>query len=880
MMECNVCRRIWVKMLREGTKYPVFSAKIGGFLFYKTNLKKQHVPSPISQTDRKRAGETNFSIFTPQSNPFICQKQTMTLTLTLPLYSFRRLRDTRISLNISPLMRQITLLLLILGSCAGITTAQNATLRGSIQEAKTNEALIGATVRAGKTATIADADGAFSLSLAPGSYELSISYTGYSGKTIPIRLAAGETRVLDIRLENADNLLQTATVTAGKFEKALGQVTVSMDIIQPKLIENTNSTSIDEVLVKVPGLTIIDGQASIRGGAGFSYGAGTRVLILVDDVPALQPDAGLPNWDDFPVENIAQIEVLKGAASALYGSSAMNGIINIRTGFAKDKPETEAAVFGKTWNNPRDLGKKWWGSDTSGIIQPVETGFSFVHREKFNRLDFVIGAYSLYRDSYNRDTYSRYGRITPNLRFRANDRLTFGLNTNFNVGRSGSFFIWGDGDSLALQAGAGSASFTIGRLRFNIDPSVQYFDKAGNRHKILSRYYYIHNNNSDNQSNDSRLYYGEYQFQRSMPRIGLVTTMGVVGMYNTVDADLYSNASYTTRNLAGYIQADYQPIERLNISGGLRYEQNGQQSPDSIFLRTELLGVIPDGISKEAKPVFRLGANFRAAEATYFRASWGQGYRYPTIAEKFINTNFGVGNSVAPNPSLISETGWTAEIGVKQGFKLGTWQGYVDLTGFVSEYQKMMEFVLDSVYFDFNTSPPSLAARFQSQNTGDTRITGWEISVVGQGKLGPGTLSLLTGFTSTNPQYKEFNDSLRINVYRASSTENILKYRFRNTFKIDAEYTLKRFSLGFSTQFNSHMESIDAIFEFGLPGVMDYRAANNNGFTVVDLRASYKITNSIRISALCGNLLNEEYTLRPALVEAPRNYTLRLDWKI
>ncbi|MFN0035491.1 MAG: TonB-dependent receptor [Saprospiraceae bacterium] len=771
-------------------------------------------------------------------------------------------------------------LFLLLLSISQNASAQNATLRGKVTDALTGEALLGATVRTGGTGTSADAGGGFSLSLAPGSHEVSISYIGYTPKTLTLRLAAGETRDLQVKLDNADNLLQTATVTAGKFEKPLGEVTVSLDVLKPQLIESTNTTSVDEVLIKVPGLSIVDGQASIRGGAGFSYGAGTRVLLLVDDVPALQPDAGLPNWDDFPVENISQIEVLKGAASALYGSSAMNGIINIRTGYAKDKPETEVAVFGKTWGDPHDKGKKWWGADSSGITQPVETGFSFVHRRKHKRLDFVLGAYSLYRDSYNRDTYSRYGRVTPNVRYRVNDRLSLGLNTNFNFGRSGSFFIWGGDSTLAHQAGTGSASYTKGRLRFNIDPSLQYFDKSGNRHKILSRYFYIHNNNSGNQSNDSRLYYGEYQFQRSMERIGLVTTLGVVGMYHTVDAEIYSNASYRARNLAGYLQADYKPFDRLNLSAGLRYEQNVQHSPDSIFLRTELLGVIPDGVTKEAKPVYRFGANFQIAQATYLRASWGQGYRYPTIAEKFVSTGFGVGNSVAPNPNLVSETGWTAELGLKQGFRLGSWQGYMDLTGFVSEYQKMMEFVLDSIYFDFNVSPPAIAARFQSQNTGDTRVTGWEVSLLGQGKLGAGTLSLLTGFTHTNPQYKEFSDSLRLNVYKASDTTNVLKYRFKNTFKFDAEYSLARLAFGASVQFNSHMQSIDAIFEYGLPGVHNFRETHNDGSTVVDFRASYKLTKALKISALCGNLLNEEYTVRPALLEAPRHYTLRLDWKI
>jgi outer membrane receptor protein involved in Fe transport len=771
--------------------------------------------------------------------------------------------------------------------------AQNATLRGRVTDALNGEALTGATVRTGATGASTDADGAFSLSIAAGSHEISISYIGYTAKSLTVRLAAGETRDLEIKLDNADNLLQTATVTAGKFEKPLGEVTVSMDVIKPKLIENTNSTSVDEVLVKVPGLSIVDGQASIRGGAGFSYGAGTRVLILVDDVPALQPDAGLPNWDDFPVENISQLEVLKGAASALYGSSAMNGIINIRTGYAKDQPETEVAVFGKTWGDPKDGAKKWWGTDSSGIAQPVESGFSFVHRRKQNRLDFVLGAYGLYRDSYNRETYSRYGRVPPNLRYRVNDRLTLGLNTNFNFGRSGSFFIWGNDSTMAYQPGAGSASYTRGRLRFNIDPSLQYFDKNGNRHKILSRYFYIHNNNSGNQSNDSRLYYGEYQFQRPMERIGLVTTMGVVGMYNTVDAEIYSNASYRARNLAGYVQADYKPFKRLNLSAGLRYEQNVQHSPDSIFLRSELLGVIQDGVTKEAKPVYRFGANFQVAQATYLRASWGQGYRYPTIAEKFVSTDFGVGNSVAPNPSLVSETGWTAELGLKQGFRLGGWQGYVDVTGFVSEYQNMMEFVLDTLLFAVGPNGLKTEARFRSENSGDTRVTGYEISLLGQGKLGPGTLSIITGFTSITPRYKVFDKNDPNLNYGSSDTTNVLKYRFNQTFKADAEYGLGRFSVGISVQYNSFMKAIDELFEAKIKGlqlpdvlapvefvaVREFRETHK-GSTVVDLRASYKLNKSIRISALCGNLLNEEYAIRPALLDAPRNYTIRLDWKI
>lgn len=762
--------------------------------------------------------------------------------------------------------------------------SQNATLQGTVTDIRTGEKLPGVTVRVGGGGAATDTEGYYSLSLEPGAYTVVFSFVGYESKTQDIRLSVGQTLELNATLGDADNLLQTATVTSGKFEKPLGEVTVSLEVLKPRLLENTNATSVDEVLTKVPGVSMIDGQASIRGGAGFSYGAGTRVLLLVDDIPALQVDAGYPNWDDFPVENIAQIEVLKGAASALYGSSAMNGIINIRTGFAKDKPETETAYFARTWGDPKDESKKWWGNDTSGVAQPFETGLSFVHRRKAGKMDVVLGAYGLIRDSYNKDTYSRYGRITPNFRYRVNDRLTFGLNSSFNFGRSGSFFIWGNDSTRAYQPGLNSASKSLGRFRYNIDPSVQYFDRAGNRHKFLSRFYSVHNNNSGNQSNNSKMLYGEYQIQRQVKT--LVATAGLVGIYTNVDADLYGGGIYSNRNLAGYFQADYKAFNRLNLSAGVRYEHNRLSSPDTTQLDGGAIYVIPGGVTKEAKPVFRLGANYQAGKATYFRASWGQGYRYPTIAEKFINTSFSGSNSVAPNPGLVSETGWSAELALKQGFRLGSWQGYVDLAAFVQEYEQMMEFVFSKIQV---VPGQGLGALFQSQNQGNTRVEGGEVSILGQGKIGPGNLLLIAGYTFIDPKYKTWNRdagyvpaSGEISRYWGSSDtmENVLKYRFKHVVKWDSEYQFGGTALGVSVQYNSNMDAIDRIFEFFLPGVENFRKTHNKGFSLIDVRASQKIGKHLKISALCSNLLNEEYSYRPALLEAPRNFTLRLDWKI
>ena len=106
-----------------------------------------------------------------------------------------------------------------------------------------------------------------------------------------------------------------------------------MEVMKPSLIENKNTTNIETAIDQVPGVNITDGQANIRGGSGWSYGAGTRVLVMVDDMPLISGDAGQAQWSLIATENINQVEIIKGASSALYGSSALNGVINIRTAF-------------------------------------------------------------------------------------------------------------------------------------------------------------------------------------------------------------------------------------------------------------------------------------------------------------------------------------------------------------------------------------------------------------------------------------------------------------------------------------------------------------------------------------------------------------------
>jgi iron complex outermembrane receptor protein len=789
----------------------------------------------------------------------------------------------------------INAITLLIGFCffSATALAQQATLSGIITEAKTNSPLIAASVATGSTGTISELNGAYRLSLDPGAYEITFSYVGYETKTEKVTLAAGECRTLDVSLAETSNILQTATVTSGKFEKALAEVTVSIDVIKPQLLESTNQTSLDGLLEKVPGVTFVGDQANIRGGSGFSYGAGSRVLLLVDDIPILQADAGFPQWEDVPLENVEQVEVVKGAASALYGSSALNGIINVRTAYAKSKPETKISPYFTWFMSPKNKNAKWWGDGLDDLR--YTTGGFISHKRKIGKLDLVAGGSYYRNNSVRQENFSRRGRWNISGRYRITDRLSVGVNTNFNKSKGGSYFYWAGLDSLLYRPTVSTVS-SSNNLRFNIDPYLTWFDGSNNRHRLQGRFYSIKNTTGTDeadQSNRSDLYYGEYQFQRRMERIGLVATAGLVYTGTAVRAPLYGDTTFTSRNFAGYLQMEKQAWKRLNLSAGFRFEHNTVLTPEVIDFQRIVNGspisfidTVPGGKIEESRPVFRFGASYAVTPTTFVRASWGQGYRFPTIAEKFIFTSFG-GFPINPNLNLNSETGWSAELGLRKGFRISRFSAFLDLAGFISEYQDMMEFTFDPVSFGF-----------QSQNVGDTRIKGFEASITGRGEFFGLETTLLTGYTYIDPKFKTFGLDLPKdsegyrNAVNSSvcndpadpnreNCRNVLKYRNRHTFKLDLETTYKKkVSLGIAAIYSSFMENIDAIFEapFVVPGLYTFRKTHDNGDIDWSLRTAYRFSEKAKASLLINNLFNREYSTRPGLLESPRHVTVRMDF--
>ena len=781
-------------------------------------------------------------------------------------------------------------------------------LKGIIFEKGNKDPLIGATIQLKSDlskGTVSDIDGRFVLSMDTGKHVFICSFLGLQSDTFSVHIYENQISNKEIYLKQDGKTLETVVVSSGKFEQKLEELTVSMEVLRPNLIENKNTTSIETALEQVPGLTIIDNDPQIRGGSGFTFGVGSRVAVVVDGVPLLSGDAGRPEWSYIPVENIEQIEIIKGASSVLYGSSALNGVINIRTAYPRSKPKTSINYSVGHYSAPASPSQNWYGKSLPGLMN-----LNLFHSRIINQnLDFTIGGNFNIDQGYigppppapyipsdikqaflvadtiytftNDDMLRKRGRMNINLRYRSKkiEGLNYGINSNVMFNKTNMVFAWFD-DSLGLYKGYPGAVFLQNQTLFNLDPFVKYTSKSGLSHSLQTRVFHSDNVITSNQSNKGTMYFGEYQMQRKFKSIGMTFTGGVVGNISYSTSKLYASSGTPNNkivNASGYMQLDKKFWHVLNLSGGIRYEYFKMNNMQSVLA-----------------PIYRAGANLQITRGTFIRTSYGQGYRYPTITERYITTKAGM-FGVFPNPDLKPETSKSFEIGLKQGYKIGNCLGYLDIAGFYQQYKNTIEYL-------FGVWDPEIAlVGFKFLNTGNTRVRGIDVSLAAatpetNKKFG---VFALIGYTYIEPislspdsvyaRDKSLGGFGQDLTYKSSSldtTDNILKYRFKHMFKSDVEFRIYKFSVGFSYRYYSKMQNIDRAFQDveiltdnAFPYInkikgIDFWKANKH-INVVDCRLSYKLNERHKLSFICSNLLNKAYSLRPLKIEAPRTTSVQ-----
>jgi outer membrane receptor protein involved in Fe transport len=795
-------------------------------------------------------------------------------------------------------MRNIFIPFLILAGTffySGTFAQSYGILKGAVMDASSKEAITGANIFDANDITrgvVSDVSGNYELRMNTGKHKMICSFVGMKADTFYVFIDSMKTSEYNVMLRSVIAELTTMVVVAGKYEQRLEDITVSMEVLKPSLIENKNSSNIKSALEQTPGLNILDGEPQIRGGSGFSFGVGSRVAVLIDGLPALAGDAGRPEWNFIPLENVEQIEIIKGASSVTYGSSALSGSINVRTAYPKDKPETKATLYSGIYDSPSVDSAKWW-KGTANF-----SGFNFLHSQKFGAFDFVIGGMGIYDHGYigppskhitnglNDDTLitedqvgEKTGRLNFNLRYRPKNfsGLNYGINGNFMKSTNNFSLVW-DNDSSGLYRAFPHTMTLQNQTILYVDPFINYYTKGGLKHSLRTRYYYTLNDLTNSQSNETHVVYSEYQFTKTLELIsGLNVTGGIVMNQTFSHAALYNNGispDNRLRNYAVYTQFDKKIWKVLNASFGFRGEYFKMNEEEYVV-----------------KPILRSGLNLKLAKATYLRYSYGQGYRFPTITEKFINTSTG-GILVFPNQHLKPEISWNTEVGLKQGFKIRNFMGFIDLAAFWQEYQNTIEFVY--ALWDKDQYGGYLAG-FKFVNTGDTRVRGIDASLGGEGKITKDlTINVLAGYTYTLPQSVNPHNVFAIDslpnqmTYINTSTDtmnNVLKYRFQHIAKTDLQITYKIFSIGGSWRYYSFMQNIDYAFYYFdqhiIPsGIKKYRKEHSGWTNIYDARVGCNITKNFKAAFVVNNIFNLSYSLRPLKIESPRTFALQLSLKL
>ncbi len=807
-------------------------------------------------------------------------------------------------IKIYEIKRLVLSLALVLGMSS--LWAQNVTINGTVIDGNDRDPLFGVSVQLEGTAigAMTDSIGRFTLSLPRATqYRLLFKYMDFAKDTAMTIVDEPEKSLYQVVFVSAPKGIEfdPVTVTATLHSENISRLTGSMDVLNQKNVDMQISSDIKDALQQNSGVDIIDGQPSIRGSSGYANGVGSRVLLMLDGLPLMSPDAGIAQFDMIPTDNIAQMEVMKGASSVLYGSSALGGVINVIMADAPEKPKTSIRLRGQAYDAPYDKSLDWDGKKFA-----KSAGINVFHSQRVGRHD-ITGLVDFWHDTgYRYNCASTQGRMQIMTKFRPKNLngFTWGINGSVRFDSSTTFVFWDSylpddtlinfgGDtvfnSLGALAGTSSKRSQL-NIRGTFDPFFKYLTPKGNLHSYHGRMMRTSNTNSTQQSNYNAMYYNDYNYSTRMLDERLTLVMGGTLSYNTIRGDSLYAGQHHSWNTAAYTQLDAKLNSRWSATLGGRFDR----------------WLIDDSLVN-ASPIFRAGVNYEFTKGSNIRASFGQAFRSPSIAERYLDTNAG-GILIESNPDLKVEKGYSAEVGFRQGLMFGKAKkgmiGYIDAAGFIMDYKNMIEFgVQPPDSFMFGSTPV-----FAARNYSRARITGVEVTALAQftfnklhldinggitymdpANLNPGIDTAQVDLLNTvGPQSAPFTfealgmltalNSPSDKWFHRDDNPRVLKYRSKWLNRASATIGYGKFSLTCNYRYKSRMLAIDQFLYIGVPGTADWVLSHMKGYSIYDFIVSTQVTQAFTVSMSAKNALNKEWAMIPGVIGEQRNFNLQMKY--
>lgn len=515
------------------------------------------------------------------------------------------------------MMRTITLIL-FLGLLPVIDLcAQQIRIYGVVTDNRSNP-LPGATITVDErpaVGTIADVDGKYELYLPSGKKStLKVSYVGYA--TAKATVDGNRDKTLHFHLQEDSQQLDQVVVTGTRTPKLLKEVPIVTRVITEMDIKRTDATTIGDLLQsELPGIefSYSMNQQTALNMAGFG---GNSVLFLVDGERLAGETLDNVDYSRLNMDNVQRIEIVKGAASSLYGSNAVGGVVNI---ISRESQEPWSVNLNGRYGAHNE--QRYGGSvgvnlgRFNSLTNVQHTTIDAIDLSKGKETD-KVGDYS---SIYGSSTYN----IKERLIFTATDELKF-------TARAGYFFR--ERNSSANQkdryrgfSGGLKGNYALTKHQdLELSYAFDQYDKSD--YWVLNR---LDVRDYSNVQHTLRMLYNHTLAGRHILTVGGDYMYDYLMSYQFAD-----NGDYRQQTTDLFAQFDWNPHKRFNLITGLRFDYFSEGN------RSRL--------SPKLSMMYRIGS-------CALRASYAGGFRAPTLKE--MHMNFYMGNifMIYGNPDLKPE---------------------------------------------------------------------------------------------------------------------------------------------------------------------------------------------------------------------------------
>jgi outer membrane receptor for ferrienterochelin and colicin len=551
--------------------------------------------------------------------------------------------------------------------------------------------------------------------------------------------------------------------------------------------------------------------------------------MLVDGIPYMTGDTKEANFESLQINQIERIEIVKGAGSALYGSNAIGGVINVISKKIEPKPLTHIRLYGGFYTDP--YYNEWEWSNRTRYL----SGVKFDYSNKFGVVGFRIGAAHDQDDSYRKNDWMKRNYISSSLEFDISPFDQINLTSNYMAQKKENFLYW---KNLANAL---------------IPPEDQLGDKiSSNRWHLAATYRHIFNQNNyyvfktiwfqnrfnDNissnehpEGNESLSDYLDGEFQFNFSTGTHLITLGIDANKSIASSNIFGdNAGY---NAAFFAQDEIKWMKIWTITPGVRVDY---------FHLDEI------GSDYQINP--KLGIVHKPWEAVAFRGSIGRGFRAPSIGEVFTNTTAS-GLKVIPNLNLKPEESISGEVGYNQLFAQKI---YLDFSFFYNRYWDLIE-------------PRLGEGEIRFENVTNARGLGFEINF--KVNALKNRLFYTLGYT-----YADVREIIINEQTKKLELGKYLSFRPRHLLYNHADITWGDFRFGIDYRFMSAWDRIDDELVFFIEDVDERVDAH-----IVDLRIvySFHFEGSLMESSLqVNNLLQYHYLDVVGSIAKTRHFVITL----